>query len=218
MCGQILKAQTVVFATDHSYESWKTTEEATVFSAEIQTRTCSICGATETQTSGSKLTPTIKTNASSIKLKKGQFTTKLTVSGLANGDSVKSWKSSNTKIVTVTSKGKITGKKVGSATVTITLASGKTKKIKVTVQKTAVKTTKISGMSKSITMVKGEKLTLSPVITPITSLQKMTYSSSNKKVATVSSKGIITAKKAGAAKITVKSGSKKFVITVKVSK
>jgi len=37
-------------------------------------------------------------------------------------------------------------------------------------------------------------------------------------VATVSNDGIITAIKAGKTKITVKSGSKKFVVTVKVIK
>ena len=54
-------------------------------------------------------------------------------------------------------------------------------------------------------------------VTPVTSKEKVTYSSSNKKVATVSSKGVIKAKKAGTAKITVKSGSKKVVVTVKVT-
>ena len=46
----------------------------------------------------------------------------------------------------------------------------------------------------------------------------MTYTSSNKKVATVSSSGVITAKKSGTAKITVKAGSKKVTVTVTVAK
>ena len=61
-----------------------------------------------------------------------------------------------------------------------------------------------------------QKLTLKPVISPITSVEKVTYKSSNKKVATVSSKGVITAKKKGTAKITVKSGKKSYTVTVKV--
>ena len=46
----------------------------------------------------------------------------------------------------------------------------------------------------------------------------LTFTSSNKKVAAVTSKGKITAKKPGKAKITVKSGKKKVVITVTVKK
>lgn len=67
--------------------------------------------------------------------------------------------------------------------------------INVTVQKTAVKTTKITGIASKATLKKGKKLTLKPVIRPITSLQKVTYTTSNKKVATVTAKGVITAKK-----------------------
>ena len=88
----------------------------------------------------------------------------------------------------------------------------------VKVQKGTVTTTKISGLTKKITLSKGKKQTLTPVLTPITSQQKVTYTSSNKKVATVSSKGVITAKGAGTAKITVKSGSKKVTVTVTVPK
>ncbi|MCC8066187.1 MAG: Ig-like domain-containing protein [Clostridiales bacterium] len=49
-------------------------------------------------------------------------------------------------------------------------------------------------------------------------MQKVTYTSSNKKMVTVTAKGVVTAKKAGAAKITVRSGTKKVVVTVKVTK
>ncbi|MCD7715707.1 MAG: Ig-like domain-containing protein [Lachnospiraceae bacterium] len=202
--------------TTHTYGAWTTTTAATALATGAQTRTCSVCGQTETQTIA-KLTPTITVNATSIKLKKKQSTTALKVSGLAEGDSVASWKSSNTKIVTVTSKGKITAKsKTGTAYITITLKSGLTKKVKVTVQKSAVKTTKITVPSKTVSIKKGKTYTIKPTISPITSVQKVTYSSSNKKVATVNSKGKITAKKKGTATITVKSGSKSVKIKVTV--
>ena len=194
---------------------WQTVSEATVFAPEVQRRT-SNKGNQEERTAGSKLTPTVRLNATSIKLKVKQSTTKVQVSGLAAGDSVRSWTTSNKKIVAVTSRGKITAKKVGKAKITITLASGKKAVVNVTVQKTAVKTTKISGLKKSVVLKKGQKLTLKPVISPITSLEKVTYKSSNKKVATVSSKGVITAKKKGSAKITVKSGKKSYTIKVTV--
>jgi uncharacterized protein YjdB len=46
----------------------------------------------------------------------------------------------------------------------------------------------------------------------------VTYSTSDKKIAAVSAKGVVTAKKAGTAKITIRSGSKKVIVTVKVTK
>lgn len=210
------KTETIPATGQHSFGAYKITKSATVFAAGTKTRTCSVCDKKENITI-KKLTPTIKLNASSITLKTKQSTTKIKVSNLAAGDKVKSWKSSNTKIVKVTNAGKITAQgKTGTATLTVTLASGKTAKVKVKVQRSAVKTTKISGLSKKVTLQKGKKTTLKPVISPLTSVQKITYKTSNKKVVTVSSKGVITAKKKGTAKITVKSGSKKYVVTVVV--
>ena len=68
-----------------------------------------------------------------------------------------------------------------------------------------------------MTVARNKKLTLKPVISPITSQEKVTYSSSNKKIATVSSIGVITGKKKGTAYITVKSGNscKKVKVVVK---
>ena len=73
----------------------------------------------------------------------------------------------------------------------ITLASGLKKTVKVRVQTAAVKTSKIT-VSKNVTVQKGKRVTLKPVVTPFTSRQKVTYTSSNKKIATVSSKGVVT--------------------------
>ncbi|MCD7883999.1 MAG: Ig-like domain-containing protein [Lachnospiraceae bacterium] len=222
-CGTsvIVKSETIA-AAGHSWSSWKTKSAATVFSAKILKRTCSVCGKTQTKTSGKKLTATIKfnTTASTIALKKGTSTTALKVT-YANGDSIKSVKSSKTSIATVSlsKKGVITikGKKAGTATITVTLASGKKKSIKVKVQTSTVKTTKITVASKTVSIKKGKTYTLAPVLTPITSTQKITYTSSNKKVATVSSSGKITAKKKGTATITIKSGSKSVKVKVTVN-
>lgn len=219
VCGEILKEQkTEGEATGHNFGEYKTTKAATALNTGVKTRTCSICGKEEIITIP-KLKATIKLNVTSIVLKVGQSTTKVKVSGLAKGDSVASWKSGNTSLVKVTSSGKITaGKKTGSTTVTVTLRSGKKAVVKVKVQKSEVKTTRISGLSSKVTLKVKKRITLKPVISPITSVQKITYATSNKNIATVSSKGVITAKKAGKVKITVKSGSKKYVITVTVKK
>lgn len=206
----------------HQWSNWKTTKKATVFEAEQQTRTCSSCNKTETKTVGTALKAKASVNASTVKLKVKQSTSGLKVTGLANGDSVKKWKSSNTKVFTVSGKAdgtcKLTAKKKGTAKLEITMASGLKKTVTVKVQPDTVATTKISGLTSKLTIKKGSKTTLKPIITPFTSTQKVTYSSSNKKVASVSSKGVVTAKKAGTAKITVKSGSKKVVVTVTVPK
>ncbi|MDY3730562.1 MAG: Ig-like domain-containing protein, partial [Candidatus Choladocola sp.] len=205
----------------HSFGEYKTVKAATVFESGLKERTCA-CGQKESQIIG-KLTPALNVAVTKLPLKVKQSTTKLKVTGMENGDSVKSWKSSNTKIFKVSGKAngtcKITaGSKTGKATLTITLASGLQKKVTVTVQSGTVKTTKITGLKSTLTLAKGKKTTLKPVLTPFTSQQKITYSSSNKKVATVSSKGVVTAKAAGTAKITVKSGSKKVTVKVTVPK
>ena len=219
VCGEILKEQkTEGEATGHNFGEYKTTKAATALNTGVKTRTCGVCGKEEIITIP-KLKATIKLNVTSIVLKVGQSTTKVKVSGLAKGDSVASWKSGNTSLIKVTSSGKITaGKKTGSTTVTVTLRSGKKAVVKVKVQKSEVKTTRISGLSSKVTLKVKKRITLKPVISPITSVQKITYATSNKNIATVSSKGVITAKKAGKVKITVKSGSKKYVITVTIKK
>ena len=207
-------------ASGHKFGAWTTTKEADVFSKEEQKRTCSICGKTETRTIGDKLKATISTNAASLKLKKKQSTTKFTVTGLAKGDYVTSITSSNNKIVTVTGNKNGTckikaGSKTGKATITIKLASGLTKQIKVSVQKKAVTCSKIKNVPKTIKLKKKQTYQLKPMIEPITCTDKAKYKSSNKKIAKVTS-GKITAVKKGKTKVTVVVGKKKFVCTVNV--
>lgn len=219
-CSRCNETKTeTIKATGHKWSNWKRTAAATVFKPEVQTRKCSTCNKSETRNVGKKLAPKATLNASTVTLKVKQSTSRLKVTRLAKGDSVKSWKSSNSKIFTVRGKSngtcKITGKKSGTAKLQITLASGLKKTVKVRVQTAAVKTSKIT-VSKNVTVRKGKRVTLKPVVTPFTSRQKVTYTSSNKKIATVSSKGVVTGKKKGTVKITVKSGSKSVKVTVKV--
>ena len=210
-------------AIGHSYGAWTTTKEATISSKAEQQRTCSTCGKEEITTYGEKLRPTISTNATSLKLKKKQTTKKFTVTGLAKGDYITSWTSSNKKIVTVTGNQNGTckikaGSKTGKATITIKLASGLTKQIKVTVQKKAVTCSKIKNVPKTIKLKKKQTYQLKPVINPITCTNKIKYKSSNKKIAKVSSTGKITAIKPGKVKITISVGKKKFVSNVIIKK
>ena len=119
-----------------------------------------------------------------------------------------SFKSSNTKIATVNKSGVVTGKKAG--TVKITVTAGKlTKTVTVKVAKPSFTLAKSSASIK-----KGKKVTIKVKAAPSS---KVTYKTSNKRVATVSSKGVVTGKKKGTAKITVKCNgiTRTFKVTVK---
>lgn len=221
VCGKVVETKPIP-AVGHTFGEWKEKTGATALKGGTQVRTCKTCSAQETR-STAKLKATIKLNVKKIPLQVKKSTTAVEVVSKTKGDSIKSWKSSNKKIATVTSKGKITGKKVGTAKITVTLRSGISASVTVKVQKKAVTTTKLAVTGKSVkknklTLKKGKSVTLAVTRTPVTSTEKITYQSSNKKVATVSGKGKIKAKKAGKANITVKSGKKKVVIKVTVKK
>ena len=209
-------------ALGHKFGAWVTTSQADVLSSAKQTRICTVCGKKEQRNYGSRLRGTMTVNVSSIPLKTRQKTSVLKVTGLARGDSITSWKSSNTKVVKVTGRANGTcritaGNKTGKAKITITLRSGLQKTVNVSVQKSTVKTKKISGVARTLRLNRKQKATLKPVRSPLTSTEKITYKSSNSKVASVNSKGQITAKKKGTTIITVKSGKKtvKCKVTVK---
>ena len=82
---------------------------------------------------------------------------------------------------------------------------------------TSQKTTrKIKLNRRKLSLKKGKSFRLKVTLTPADSQDKITYKTSNKKIATVSKTGKIKAKKKGKVKITVISGKKKAVCTVKV--
>lgn len=156
-----------------------------------------------TLTLSAKKTFTVKTNVAAKKLK---FST------------------SNKKIVTVTSGGKIKAVKKGKANVTISLKSNpKVKKvIKVTVGKPV---TKVSLNKANLTIAKGKTSKLTAAVSAKTaSNKKVIWSSSNPNVVKVSSKGLITAVNTGSATITAvaadgsgKKASCKVVVNIPVS-
>lgn len=206
-------------ATRHKFDSWKTVKAQSIYSGAVQKRTCNACGKKETRIVGDKLKPVLKVNAPKLQLKRRQKTQKFTLTDIAKGDSVKSWVSSNKKIVTVSGKPNGTciikaGKKTGSAKITITMRSNLKKTIGVKVQKKAVACTFIKNVPKKLTLKRKRSYQLKPVINPITCTYKAKYKTSNKKIVKVTSKGKITAVKKGKAKITVMVGKKKFVCMV----
>ena len=205
-------------ATGHKYGAYQSDGNATCLADGTKTRVCSACKAQETVTDpGSRLVPTGSLSQKKIRLQYRQSTSAVKVSGLAKGDFVQSWKSSRPSVAGVSPKGKITAKKKsGSAEISAYLASGKVLTVTVIVQKKAVKTTALRDVPKRLTLRRGRTVKLQPTRIPVTSKEKITYKSANTRIAKVSKKGVITGKKAGTVKITVRSGRKKAVVTVKV--
>ena len=219
VCNAILPgSEEEIPSVAHKYGAYQVTKQPTVMKAGEKERTCTVCKTVQ-KAAIAKLKPTMKLNATKVRLKVGQSTTKVKVSGLAKGDTIKSWKSGNKKIVTVDKNGKLTAmKKTGTTTVTVTLASGLKKTITVYVQKDAVKTKSVTCESSTVKLSKGKKQTLQVKVVPMTSLEKVRFRTSNSRVAVVSVKGVITAKGPGTAKITVTSGTKSCTVKVTVPK
>ena len=133
--------------------------------------------------------------------------TKTTLKVTTNLTDKITWKSSNTKVAAVNSKGVVTAKAKGTAVITASCGEYKVT-CKITVKNPSLKLTKSSATVKV-----GKTTKISAKATPS---GKITYKSSNTKIATVSSKGIVKGKKKGTAKITVTCNGVKKVFTVKV--
>ena len=116
------------------------------------------------------------------------------------------WTSSKPSIATVSSNGVVTGKKAGTVTITAK-AFGKsvTKTIKV-----VEPSLKVTG---STSLYRGKTTTLKATTSYST---KVTWTSSKPSIATVSSNGVVTGKKAGTVTITAKAFGKSVTKTIKV--
>ena len=115
------------------------------------------------------------------------------------------YKSSNKKIATVSASGYVKGVKAGTCKIKVTSKKNKKKKatIKVTVVK-KVSSIKLAASTKEIYA--GESVKVTPTVLPATGSYKgVTWSSSNKKVATVTSKGVVRGVAGGTVTITAKS-------------
>lgn len=214
--------RTVTFTIDtvnHTYGDWKVTKEATVWAAGEREHVCTVCGYRETE-SVPKLTPTITANMTSVPVQAGKATDKFCVA-LANGDYIQKWESSDRKIFTVSGKFNgtctIRARKKGRATITATAASGLQITALVKVQKGIVKTRAITGLPSTVTIKKGQRSRLTPVLSPLTSQNPVTYKSSNPRVAKVYASGKIRGVAPGRCKVTVTSGRISVKVTVTVT-
>lgn len=216
-CSETQKSDSTP-ATGHTTGEWIVIKAPTGTETGERQQSCRICHAVINKQTISRLV--VELNTSSLPLQAGKSTTALKIKSCADGDTVQEWTSSKPRIVAVhPHTGKLTAKKkTGTAIITVTMKSGAKASCKVKVQKKTVKTTRLTFSEKSAVLKKGETLTLKVNRFPLTANDKLTYKTSNRKVATVSSKGKIKARRKGKATITVRSRSGKkatFKVTVK---
>ena len=179
---------------------------------------------TESYAAGGKVTKVAVSNlpAKQLTLKKGKtFTLKPKVTVTGKISKKVTYKTSNKKVVAVNAKGKITAKKKGTAKIYVISKADKKKKCTITVT-VGTPVTKVKLNKTKSTMTVGKKQTLKATVTPKKASSKaVVWKSSNTKVATVTSKGVVKAKKAGTVTITAtaKDGSgKKATCKVTVKK
>lgn len=131
------------------------------------------------------------------------------------------WKSSNKKVATVSKSGYVTGKKKGTVKITATSKKNKRAKKTIKIKVTNLKAKYVKMSKTSAILFPNDKTTLKATVKGSAGFynQGVTWKSSNTSVATVNSKGSVTAKKAGKATITAteKGGSKKATCAVTVS-
>lgn len=145
---------------------------------------------------------TVKLNKTKLVLDKGK-TYQLKVSGTKKKVT---WKSSKKSVATVSSSGKVTAKKTGKAVITAKVGKS-TCRCNLTVE-----SPKISKKSAAVYVNKTITLKMN------NTTRKVTWSSKDKTIATVTGKGVVKGKKAGATTITAKVGSKKYTCKVTVKK
>ena len=137
------------------------------------------------------------------------------------------WTSDNRKVAKVDANGLVTAVAPGEATITATAKDGSGVKTtcKITVENQKVKSFNVvqegktrNLKGKTVILKKGKTLQLQiKKLKPSTAVnQKITYKSSNKKIVSISSKGLIKALRKGTATITVQSKDKGYKITFRV--
>ncbi|MFA6309212.1 MAG: Ig-like domain-containing protein [Clostridia bacterium] len=166
---------------------------------------------TPTPTPTTTVTPTptpvavtsVKLNKTTATIKVAQtMQLKATVSPSNAANKAIKWTTSNYKVATVSSTGKVTAKAKGTATITVTTVNGAKKatcKFTITQPVKSVKLNKTT-----LTLKKGKTYKLAATVSPVNaSNKKVTWKSGSTKIASVSSTGIVKAKARGTVYVTV---------------
>ena len=228
LCGEIKNGSTIAIPPNgHKIIKVAAKAATTNRLGNIEYWKCSVCNRCFSDASGkneiSEESTVVNTRvgviSATLPLKFKQKISAASNLAIAPTDSVVKVESSNNKIVAVTGKNIKAGKKKGVAEITCTLNSGQELRYKVKVQKAKVKGKITIECPSKVTLTSGEKITIGASKSPVSCTDKFKYTSSKKKVATVSKSGVITAKnvkKKTTIKVTVKLGSSKKVIKVTV--
>lgn len=151
-------------------------------------------------------------NKNKVTLSKGQKVK------LKSRKKVSKWISNNSRVASVSKNGTVTAKRNGKAKVTA-IVRKKKYTCNITVKNIRIKKTKISGKTSIQT---GKSTSLRITVTPSNaSNKKIKWTSSNSRIATVSSKGVVTGKRAGTARIyasTTDGGKLKVSLKINVTK
>ena len=233
-CGEVLVKQEVIAATGHRWDRGTVTKPATVSSTGIRTYTCNICGARKNEEIP-KLAPVtpdpvkvsaIRINGISKKIAAGKRV-KLTaeVSPANAASKAVIWRSSNSKIATVSADGVVFVKKrTGGQKVIITATaadgSGVQESYQIKSMKGVVKKVAVSGAK---TVKAGKKLKLKARVTATKKAnKKILWISANPKLAKVSSSGVVKTTKAAKGKkvkitaMATDGSNKKKTVTIRV--
>ena len=194
--------------TEPTTASEQVTTEPTTASEQVTTEPTTVTEPTTADVTSKKPTTSAKTKISLNKTSKTLYVKQSfnLKPSIKNGKGKTTFKTSSKKIATVSKKGKITAKKKGTVTITVT-----NNKVKASC-KVTVKNPKLN--KKKVTLDKGKSTKLAVT----GKVGKATFKSSNKKIASVSKSGNIKALKKGTATITVKANGIKLKckVTVKV--
>lgn len=128
--------------------------------------------------------------------------------------------SSNEKVATVNSFGKVTGVGVGTATITATSGSVScSATIKVVNASSGTATAQSLSLNTNYVVLKpGSSKTITGKVTPSSASQALTFKSNDAKVATVSAGGVITGVATGATSVVVSNGTASSSVTVIVNR
>ena len=218
VCNAILTAQQTIPATGHIPVTDPAIPATYTDTGLTEGSHCAVCGAILVeQEVVPKLGPTgVILNKKKATLYAGlTLTLKAAVEPL-EAETTLTWTSSNKKVAVVSGEGVVRALAKGTATITVRTSNGQKATCRITVPTAP---SKVTLNKKKVTLQAGKNLTLKATLAPAKAGTALTWTSSNKKVATVSGKGVVTAKKPGTAKITVRTANgKKAVCTVTVKK